>query len=227
MSDESAIGSAPGRTPSLRERRRAWFDQRARLKVTVDTWPASAPPTTFSYHSGQRRTVVKVALVVAGVASIVALFIAPPLIVFVLPVLFNVVVRALPEEGLKTDRCVAPAVAKAAQDLGIQTGTREWRLAGTPAAELAAELIALRDLPSPKRPDGAYPTAVDHERADIAAAGPILRRYLRPVLTAAEHGNEPLAIADDAPPLAPGDPWPLLNSGAPQWDQLHPRPPRH
>ncbi|MCE1174039.1 MAG: hypothetical protein LWW77_05450 [Propionibacteriales bacterium] len=219
MADEGMGEATTSPAPSLRERRRAWFAERARLKVTVDPWPASAPPTNFSYHSGQRRTVIKVTLAVALVASIAAIFIAPPLIAFVVIIAFNVVMRALPDEGIWTDRCIAPAVARAAQDLGIQTGPREWRVTGAPAVELATEVVTLRDLPSPTRPDGAYPTAVDRERADIAAAGPILRRYLRPVLTASEHGNEPLVIADDAPSLAPGDPWPLLNSGAPQWGQ--------
>jgi hypothetical protein len=84
---------------------------------------------------------------------------------------------------------------------------------------LGAELLELQGLGSPKRPDGAYPTPVDHERQHLAAAGPILRQYLQRILTARDHGNEPLGVIEDAASLEPGDPWPLFDSGAPQWNQ--------
>jgi hypothetical protein len=219
MADGGGSEPAVPPAPSRRERRREWFDRRARLKVTVDTWPASAPPTNYSFHSGQRQLVIKVALAVSVLAAIATLFVAPPLIVLVIAILFNVVMRALPTPGMWTERCVAPALARAAEALGTQTGTREWLITGEPAVALGAELSHLQQLPSPTRPDGAYPTPLDIERQHLAAAGPILRQYLRPVLTAREHGNEPLGVIDDSAPLAPGDPWPLLDSGAPQWTQ--------
>jgi hypothetical protein len=220
MTDEAAKTKAtPSAAPGLPERVRAWFDQQARLKVTVGTWPTSTPPTTFSYMSGQRRVVVGVVISLAVVAATFALVITWPIIMLPLMLLFAQVVRLLPVGGTWTDGCVAPAVARAAEDLGTQTRTYEWRIAGAPAAALGAELISLQKLPSATRRDGARPTAVDDERSYIAAAGPALRRYLRPVLTAGEHGNEPLGMVDDAAPLASGAPWPVLESGDPTWDQ--------
>ncbi|PKQ31463.1 MAG: hypothetical protein CVT62_08730 [Actinobacteria bacterium HGW-Actinobacteria-2] len=226
MTDEAAKTKAtPSAVPSLPERVRAWFDQQARLKVTVGPSPASTPPTTFSYMSGQRRVVVGVVISLAAVAAVFALAIAWPIIILPLMLLFAQVIRLLPVGGTWTDGCVASAVARAAEDLGTQTGKYERRIVGAPAAALGAELIRLQRLPSATRRDGARPTA-DDERLHIAAAGPVLRRYLRPVLTAGEHGNEPLGMVDVAAPLAPGAPWPVLESGNPTWDQPRRRPNR-
>lgn len=227
MTDQAASSdSAPPPAPSLRERRRAWFDRRARLKVTVGTWPANLPPTNYSYLSGERLVFISVVVSISVVAAIAAIVIAWPLTLLVLALLFNVLVRAQPEAGLWTDRCMAPALARAAQDLGTQTDKHEWRVTGARAVALAADVARLQGLPTPTRPDGTYPTAIDYERLHNAAAGPVLRRYLRPVLTAGEHGNESLGMVDDAAPLAPGAPWPVLESGNSTWDQPRRRPNR-
>lgn len=106
-----------------------------------------------------------------------------------------------------SDQVLVQAAGRAALDLGTERAPGWWRVRGPQAGALARDLRRLNRMSWP------LPVGVDRalarEEQLIAAAGPELQPYLRPVLTAVE-GYEPQVVPSQAP--AEGELWPLLDS---------------
>lgn len=114
------------------------------------------------------------------------------------------------------DRLLVEAASWAAMHLGTERKPGWWRIRGPVAGALGRDLRRLSRLPWPL-PTGAD-LAVAREEQVIAAAGPELRVYLQPILTAHE-GYEPTSI--EAQPgriesAETGQQWPVLRPDSAQ-----------
>lgn len=191
------------------------------VMVTVGEWPATSPAVRFTYTSGWRKSITPTGIAVAlGLGAWAVLGGVWQLAMF--PALLLVQFLVFYSTSYDwIDRLMGPTVLRAAQALGTEAGARTWKVTGPAAHDLAWEIRAGMLYNRPDRVLGAELPPVESERRYIATAGPILRRYLQPILTAAEHGNEPLMLGDShlEEQHQPGDPWPLLDSKAPEWRQ--------
>lgn len=191
------------------------------VTVTVGEWPATSPAVRFTYTSGWRKAITPTGMAVClGLAAWAVLGGAWQLVMF--PGLLLVQFLVFYSTSYDwIDRLMGPTVLRAAQASGTESGERRWQVTGAHAHELAGEVRAWMYYNRPDHGQGAELPAIELERRYIATAGPILRRYLQPILTAAEHGNEPLMLDESRPDeqRQHGDPWPLLDSAAPEWHQ--------
>lgn len=200
---------------------RAWLRSHDRITVTIGDWPAASPPVTVRLMAFWRWLMLLV-MVPSSIGVVLWAFLSQDgdlsLLVFVL-LLLNFVVLSVrgPVSHEWTDRLVAPAIAAAAKDLGTEVSRNVWQLDTARTGDLAANLVQLAALEKARNLGKGPATALDHERAVIAAAGTTLLPYLRPRLTAAEHGNEPLGITDSQTPTSTA--WPTLPSQEEPWRQ--------
>ncbi len=217
LSGRTQLGSEGDGMAGLIERLR----DRDVVTVTVGEWPAATPAVRFSYTSGWRKAITPTGMVVClglGVWAVLGgvwqLVMFPALLVLQFLIFYSTSFDWI-------DRLMGPTVLRAAQALGTETGERTWTVTGAHAHDLAGEVRAWMFYNRPDRVLGADVPPIELERRYIATAGPVLRTYLQPILTAAEHGNEPLMLDESGPDeqRQPGDPWPLLGSAAPEWHQ--------
>lgn len=212
--------TADGR-PGVGVRFQAWLRRHDRIRVTIGDWPATSPPVTVRLMAFWRWLILLV-MVTLSIAVVVWVFFVKDddlLLLISVLLLCNFVVLSLrgPMSHEWTDRLVAPAIAAAAKDLGTEVSHNVWRLDPDRVGGLAANLVELAALEKVRNLGRARVTDLDHERAVIKTAGPTLLPYLRPRLTAAEHGNEPLGIAEAASPTP--EAWPTLPGQDEPWQQ--------
>lgn len=209
--------------PARADRFRVWLRQHDRVTVSIGTWPAANPIVTVRTFA-LWRWVVAVGASAIGAAIIVGALAKGEDVGAVLPflALFGASILLVwgPTSHEWTDHLVAPAIARAARDLGTEVSVGVWRITGPDKGELAANLVALAAHDTGRNMDPGSISAIDRERQAIQLAGPVLSRYMVANLTAAEHGNEPLG-AVESDPLTPGT-WPTLNPPDGEWRQPQP-----
>lgn len=208
-------------SPATGVRIQAWLRKHDRIRVTIGDWPAASPPVTVRLVAFW-RWLVAAGMVLVSIAAVVAVWSlrAQDLLLIIMVVLvanFAVLTMRGPRVHEWTDRLVAPAIAAAAKELGTEVAPNVWQLDPDRADGLAANLIGLAALEQVRNLGTAGVSELDHERAVIKEAGPILLPYLQPRLTAAEHGHEPLGIAESTPPTS--DVWPTLPGPDDPWQQ--------
>ena len=214
---------APEFKPALADRVRGWLRRHDRVTVSIGTWPAANPIVTVRLFALWRWLVAAAAAAIAT-AIIVGALAKGEDVGSVLPFLglFGVSILMVwgPTSHEWTDHVVAPAVARAARDLGTEVSPGVWRITGPEKGELAANLKSMAALDTGRNIDPDPMPAIEREREAIRMAGPVLSRYLVAKLTAAEHGNEPLG-AVESDPLTPGT-WPTLDPPDGTWRPLPP-----
>lgn len=215
-----SIRTAPEERPRLSVRLRSWLQRHDRITVTIGDWPVSNPTVTVTMMALWRWVVV-FTLVPASIG--VALLTLGPAqgFEFLIPILVLVNIGVLSVSGPShhewTDRLVAPAIAQLAKDLGTEVSPKVWRLGPSQVGDLAANLVRLAAVETTRGLGVNRASDLDHERTVIGLAGPTLLPYLRPRLTAAEHRNEPLGLADAEPPTSHA--WPTLPGPDENWKQ--------
>lgn len=215
-----SITPASGSKPAAGVRFRAWLRKHDRITVTIGEWPAANPIITVKVM-GFWRWLVFLATVLTSIGIVVAAWRSTTDAVYLIPVLALIVIGVLsiggPASHEWTDHVVAPAIAELAKDLGTEVSHNVWRLDTSRVGDLAANLVQLANLDKARDLGDTRTADLDHERSMIGLAGPILLPYLRPRLTATEHHNEPLGLADAEPPTS--DAWPTLPSPDEDWKQ--------
>jgi len=196
-----------------------WARQFDRLSVSASDWPVPASDVTIHYSPGWRRVLLVAGLLLIGCGAIWALVVGNPVPVF-LPIFFTVGLGVW-GGGLDSlpllEPLLAQAAVRAAETLGVKERSGHWRIDGEPARAVGPGLIKLNDL-ALARADQLGFARIERERQLIAAAPPEVRAYLRPILTAQAHRDEPLEV--DTSSHVEGDPWPTLDTGNLQWPQL-------
>lgn len=170
----------------------AWIHRLDELVFVLLPWRPGA--TFLVYRSGWSR-VRQIVLAVAAAGWYVGAFglgVDTAFAMAVGAVLILVFVLGTKPRPIRlADRLLVEAVSRAALQLGTERKPGWWRIRGPVAGALGRDLRDLSRLPWPL-PTGADP-AVAREEQVIAAAGPELRAFLQPILTAHE-GYEPTSI---------------------------------
>ena len=196
-----------------------WTRQYDVLSVSATDWPTPASNVVIQYLPGSRRVLLTLGQVVAGGLVVWALVAGNFVLVF-FPLMFSFVLfgwrggsgsLALPEAVL------AMAAVRAAEALGEKDGPQRWQIRGGSARALGLGLIDLNSL-AVIRADWLGFSRIERERQLIAAAPREVRVYLRPLLTADAHRDEPLEV--DTSAYVEGDPWPTLDGENLQWPRL-------
>lgn len=189
------------------------------MLVSATDWPTPACDVLIQYLPGSRRALLTVGQVAAGGLVVWAL-VAGDFGLAAFPLILSIILLgwratlgslALPEEVL------AKAAVRAAEALGEKDGPRRWRIRGESARALGLGLIGLNNL-AVARADRLGYSRIERERQLIAAAPREVRVYLRPLLTAKAHRDEPLE--GDTSSYLEGDPWPTLDGENLQWPRL-------
>lgn len=215
-----SINPAPEAKPSNRIRIRSWLRKHDRVTVTIGEWPVANPTVTVKLM-GAWRWVVFFVMVPASIGFVIWAFTWAKDPIYLIPLLvllnFGVLSVSGPAVHEWTDHVVAPAIAQAAKDLGTEVSHNVWRLDPARVGDLAANLVALASIDKARDLGSTRTSDLDHERTIIGLAGPTLRAYLRPRLSATEHHNEPLGLAD--PELPTSEAWPTLPNSSEGWNQ--------
>jgi len=195
----------------------AWWQRLPSAVLEVrpgDRSAGGAGSVSIRYRSRWSR-LGNVSYVVVGIAAVWwALFVPGHRnLVFLVPflVVLNFTVTALRSRKrvALTDQILGAAAVDAASALGTRMHDQSWRVTGVAADSIGRDLVRLHNWWTIGT--GMYADPV-REQALLDAAGPALRRFLRPTtLSAARRGDslpEPDCI--DVLPHLPGQPWPTM-----------------